>query len=120
LNPLWLIAGLLGMTAGTLTWTIGFRLATVSYAGSFPTTTLALLMGIGGFLMTDRRRQRWSWILVAVSLVLGPFLRGAEVYFLEGPMEVGLLCLICAGIAAFTTRRKKPEKDTGTDGDAPD
>jgi hypothetical protein len=113
---LWLIAGLLGMTAGTLTWTIGFRLATVSYAGSFPTTTLALMMGVGGFLMTDRRHRRWSWILVLVSLVIGPLLRGAEIYFLEGPFEVGLLCLICAGIAALTSPRKRREEDGGTDG----
>jgi len=119
-NPMWLIAGLLGMTGATLTWTIGFRLAAVSYAGSVPTTTLALLMGIGGFLMTDKRYRRWSWILVLLATLAGPFLRGASDYFLEGPIEFGALSLLLAGLAALTTRGRKPETREGTGGDSPD
>jgi len=117
---MWLIAGLIGMTGGTLTWTIGFRVAVVSFAGSVPTTTLALMMGIGGFLMTDRRHRRWSWILVLASMIIGPFLRGASEYFIEGPLEIGALCLLFAGLAALTSPRKKPKEGTASDGDSPD
>ena len=119
MNPLWLVGGLLGMTAATLTWVIGFHVAVVSYAGSFPTTTLALAMGVGGFLMTDRRHRRWSWVMVLASLALGPFLRGASQYFLEGPLEIGLLSLLFAALASLTSPRKKAKESDGTDGDAP-
>jgi drug/metabolite transporter (DMT)-like permease len=119
-KALWMVAGLLGMTAGTLTWTIGFRVATVSYAASVPTTTLALMMGFGGYLMTERRHRRWSWILVVLSLALGPFVRGAWQYFLEGPIELGLLCLMCAGVAALTGSPRRPPEPRSTDGDQPE
>lgn len=115
-SVMWLIAGLLGMTGGLLTWTIGFRLATVSFAGSFPTTTLALMMGGGAYLMTDRRHRRWSWILILIAIVIGPFVRGAWQYFIEGPLEFGLLALLFAAFGGILSLRRKPPARDGEDG----
>jgi uncharacterized membrane protein len=118
MRALWLITALLGMTAATLTWIIGFPLAAVAYAGSVPTTTLALAMGVGSYLLTNKRHRRWSWLLVAVPLAIGPFLRGAWMYFVEGPLEIGLACLLCALIAALTEPRARSARSAegGDDG----
>ena len=114
MNGWWVVAGLLGLTAGTLTWIIGFPLAAVAYAASLPTTTLALLMLLGGYFMWDKRLRRWGWIPVLIAVVLGPFVRGAQKYFLSGPMEIGVLCLLAALIASATTRPPKAS-DGGDD-----
>ncbi len=115
MKGLWLVAGLLGLTAATLTWIIGFPLATGSYAASLPTTTLALVIGMGAILMWDKRYRRWAWIAVLVGAGLGPFVRGASRYFLSGPLELCVLCLIFVMLAALTTPRSKPSLDKPDD-----
>ncbi len=117
LNGWWAVAGLLGLTAGTLTWIIGFPLAAVAFAASLPTTTLALLLGLGGYLMWDRRHRRWSWSLVLVALIVGPFVRGASKDFMSGPLEIGAVCLLAALVASATTRRPKSAPTEGGDDD---
>jgi drug/metabolite transporter (DMT)-like permease len=111
---LWFLAALLGMSAATLTWLIGFPLAAVSYAASVPTTTLALLMGLGSYLLGHPRHRRWSWLLILFGLVVGPLVRGAWLYFLEGPLELGIVTLLCVLVAALTEPR-----DTRPSGDDP-
>ena len=71
-------ASLLGMTAAALCWTIGFRLTPSESAIS---TTLALLIGLGGVgLIYDRYWHR-AWILELVALPLGFYFNVTSRYF---------------------------------------
>ena len=56
------------MLAGALTWVLGFSLP--SYI-SYVTTTVALLLVMGGYWTLDPRKRRWSWILTLIGVFLG-------------------------------------------------
>ena len=109
---LWSIAGFVGMTGGLLAWVVGFR---VPQQESLITSTLALMIGMGGFWMLDRRGRRWSWILELIGLVLGFYFNFSSPYFPTPSIFIALSLLLAAmaGLLGMMQRsRRHPADET--------
>lgn len=103
----WVIGGGCALVAALATWLIGF----IQPKEAFVTTTIALLMGLGGFWMAEQRRRRWGWILVLVSLVFSAFVANGQSGFQLLRFPFGLTSLLFALIGATTRPRKRRDTD---------
>ena len=103
-------ASLLGMSAAMLTWVIGFR---IGQHESFFSTTLALLIGLGGVLQAYDRHWRWAWSLEAAALPIGFGLNPISPYFpLPAVLIVASLMMVTfASLAARADAVKKAASD---------
>ena len=101
----WSIAGGCALLAALATWLIGF----IQPQESFITTTLALLMGVGGFWMAEHRRRRWGVPLVIATLGVSLFVANADTGYPLWRIPLGVTALLFALVGA--TMRPKPRKD---------
>ena len=105
MKVLWRIAGFTAMVAALATWLIGF----MHPQESFVTTTVALVMGVGGFWMVDMRRRRWGVLLVFVSLGFSAFLANGGASYAIWRFPFGITSLLFALMGAVT--RDRPRRD---------
>jgi len=103
----WAVAGGAALLAALATWLIGF----IQPKESFVTTTLALIMGVGGFWLTEQRRRRWGLVLFIVSLAASLFVAHGESGYPLWRIPLGITSLFFALVAATTRPRKRPDPD---------
>lgn len=108
---MWSLAAYGVFAAAALTWINGFFIAPQAFLVS---TTMALIMGLGGYGLLDVRRRRWSWILVLVMLPVGFFLPSpaGENFVVPAIIAVvGLLLAIGASVTGAAAKAAHPDSD---------
>ena len=112
---LWGLAAMIGMLAALLAWILGF---VVAPQVSLVSTTLALVIGLGGFWMLDAFKRRWSWILVLLAMPVGFFLPRPAGNSYVIPALACLLSLLLAASGALVgaTARRQPKADAEENG----
>ncbi len=104
------VAGFSGVLAGILTWVLGFLLP---QAVSVVSTTLALLLILGGYWLLDPGKRRWSWILVLLGGVLGFGINIISPHF-PVPGALVALSLLAALVGSFIPpTRPQPTQGEG-------
>ncbi len=116
MKAMWFVAGLSAMIAALATWLIGF----MQPAEAFITTTIALIMGVGGFWMADHRRRRWGVIFTAAMLILSMFVKnGASGYALwRFPFGATSLCFALIASVTRDRPRRDPDEAEQLDGES--
>ena len=95
---LWGFAALTGMMAALMAWILGFF---VIPQASLVSTTIALIIGLGGYWMFDVLKRRWSWIMVLFGIPIGFFLPKPAGNSYIIPALTCLLSLILAASGAM-------------------
>ena len=103
------VSGFSGILAGLLTWVLGFLVPSVL---SYVTTTVALLLILGGYWTLDPRKRRWSWLLTVAGLVLGFYINVMSPHFTDPGLLAGL-SLLAALIESLVPRRPQPIQGEG-------
>jgi|GEM_PF-6527989 len=105
---MWAIAGMSALLAALATWLIGF----MQPQEAFVTTTMALIMGVGGFWMAEHRRRRWGVPLVVAMLILSLFVKNGTSGYPLWRLPLGITSILFALLGAVTrpARRKDPDE----------
>ena len=100
----WGVAALSALMAGLFTWVLGFL---VNTGQSAVTTTVALLFGVSGYWMYQRKARRFGWIPTLIAVPLGFYFNYVGPHF-QVPAILGGTSLFFAAIGWLVSRRLKP------------
>ena len=103
----WGAAALSALLAGLFTWVLGFL---VNTGQSAVTTTLALLFGLSGYWMYQRKARRYGWIPTLIAIPLGFYFNYVGPHF-QVPASRGATSLFFAAISWWVSRGPKPPAD---------
>jgi len=103
---LWGLAALFGMMAAFMTWILGFFIIPQA---TLVSTTLALIIGLGGFWMFDVYKRRWSWAMVLFGVPAGFFLPkpAGNSYIIPSLTCILSLLLAASGAMVGVAKRSK-------------
>ena len=100
----WGVAALSAVLAGLFTWVLGFL---VNTGQSAVTTTLALLFGLSGYWMYQRKGRRLGWIPTLIAIPMGFYFNYVGPHF-QVPAILGATSMFFAAVAWWMGRESKP------------